>query len=98
MCFQQGAPEIVLSKCTFGLNNWKSIKKDENLEHSVNGVYSRFAKTGERVLACAMAVVRRAELTPKTLTKLYLGKMEGGMTFVGLFSLEDPLKPGESPI
>jgi magnesium-transporting ATPase (P-type) len=89
----KGAPEVVLGKCSWTLEAGKVLPKHDASEESVAKVIAEFSGQGERVLALAMAAVRRADLLPPVVSAISSGEIKG-LTLIGLVSLEDPLRPG----
>eukprot|EP01138_Halocafeteria_seosinensis_P006243 gb/GECG01006384.1/.p1 GENE.gb/GECG01006384.1/~~gb/GECG01006384.1/.p1 ORF type:complete len:1125 (+),score=117.90 gb/GECG01006384.1/:1-3375(+) len=88
----KGAPEIVLKKCTTYMKQRQEHPINETFREEFKVAYERFASQGQRVLGCAMSVVKRSDLPE--FEHVTESETLSGLTFVGLVSLMDPPREG----
>eukprot|EP01138_Halocafeteria_seosinensis_P012728 gb/GECG01013004.1/.p1 GENE.gb/GECG01013004.1/~~gb/GECG01013004.1/.p1 ORF type:complete len:1008 (+),score=108.61 gb/GECG01013004.1/:1-3024(+) len=90
----KGAPEIILEQCSTFLRYSTEHSIDECFMQEVSEAYERYAAQGERVIGCAMGIIKGNEVaSPSELTN---GGGLFGLTFLGLVSLMDPPRDGVS--
>ena len=88
----KGAPEIVMKKCKTYMKHRHEYPIDEEFREEFKEAYECFASQGQRVLGCAMSVIKRSDIPDSdTITD---SETIVGLTFVGLVSLMDPPREG----
>lgn len=85
--FTKGAPDIILSKCSFYLDQGEVKELTEQKRNEIMEINSSFAKQALRVLGYAY---REFSELPKDLTS---ENIENEMIFVGLTGMIDPARP-----
>lgn len=85
--YTTGAPDVVLLKCAYVLENGKQIKLDENKRKEILDKNKEFADKALRVLA---AGVRFYDAAPQDYDP---EKMENELCFLGLVGMIDPVRP-----
>ncbi len=82
--FMKGAPEIVLERCSYIIENGKEKKLTEKKKEEIIKANERFAEDALRILSMAY---RRL---PPELVRFDEKSVESGMVFVGLQGMIDP--------
>lgn len=82
--FMKGAPETVLERCSYIIENGKKKRLTKEIREEVLKINEKFAGDALRVLAMAYKSL------PKNLTKFDEENVENGMVFVGLEGMIDP--------
>ncbi|HUM59403.1 MAG TPA: calcium-translocating P-type ATPase, SERCA-type [Bacillota bacterium] len=85
--FTKGAPDVVLGRCTSVLTGEATTALDEEKRKRLLEVNAEFASQGLRVLALA------TRIWPGIPDRLLPETVEGEMTFVGFFAIQDPPRP-----
>lgn len=79
----KGAPEVVLTLCTYYLNNGKEEWLTDLQRHKIENIYTSFAENGLRTLALARKEISGdAELTEQ--------EAESNLTLLGIIGIVDP--------
>ena len=84
--FTKGAPDVVLSRCSYWEKNNEIVKLNEELREKISEVNQKFSKNALRVLALAY---RSFEKMPEEIT---VDEIEKEMIFVGLVGMIDPAR------
>jgi Ca2+-transporting ATPase len=82
MAYMKGAPELVLSLCSFILENGKAKKLGQEDRKRIAAVNDEMASKALRVLAVAERKIPNMDAEPE--------KLEKGFTFLGLVGMIDP--------
>ncbi|RVU54275.1 calcium-translocating P-type ATPase, PMCA-type [Anaerosphaera multitolerans] len=85
--FTKGAPDIILSKCGYYMEDGEIRELTEEKRNEIMGINSSFAKQALRVLAFAY---REFDRIPSDLSS---ENIENDMVFVGLTGMIDPARP-----
>ncbi|MCM1195133.1 MAG: cation-translocating P-type ATPase [Firmicutes bacterium] len=85
--YTKGAPDEILSRCKYVMQNGKSAKLTEKLRQTILTENKKMANKALRALACAYASYDRLpdDLSPCAI--------ERDLTFVGLCGMTDPVRP-----
>lgn len=84
--FTKGAPDVVLSRCSYWEKNNEIVELNEELREKISEVNQKFSKNALRVLALAY---RSFEKMPEEIT---VDEIEKEMIFVGLVGMIDPAR------
>lgn len=84
--FTKGAPDVVLSRCSYWEKNNEIVELNEELREKISEVNQKFSKNALRVLALAY---RSFEKMPEEIT---VDAIEKEMIFVGLVGMIDPAR------
>lgn len=84
--FTKGAPDVVLSRCSYWEKNNGIVELNEELREKISEVNQKFSKNALRVLALAY---RSFEKMPEEIT---VDEIEKEMIFVGLVGMIDPAR------
>lgn len=84
--FTKGAPDVVLSRCSYWKKNNEIVELNEELREKISEVNQKFSKNALRVLALAY---RSFEKMPEEIT---VDAIEKEMIFVGLVGMIDPAR------
>lgn len=84
--FTKGAPDVVLSRCSYWGKNNEIVELNEELREKISEVNQKFSKNALRVLALAY---RSFEKMPEEIT---VDAIEKEMIFVGLVGMIDPAR------
>ena len=84
--FTKGAPDVVLSRCSYWKKNNEIVELNEELREKISEVNQKFSKNALRVLALAY---RSFEKMPEEIT---VDEIEKEMIFVGLVGMIDPAR------
>lgn len=85
--YTKGAPDEILRVCTHTWADGKKVELTPELVQNITAKNREYADRALRVLACAY---REYNSLPKDLT---YGKIENGLTFIGLEAIIDPIRP-----
>ena len=85
--FTKGAPDIVIDRCEYYLEDGKPVPMTEEYRQKIFAANKAMADRALRVLACAE---RRWDASPESAAPQYL---EQKLCFVGLCGMIDPVRP-----
>ncbi len=85
--FTKGAPDIVIDRCEYYLEDGKPVPMTEEYRKKIFAANKAMADRALRVLACAE---RRWDSTPESAVPQYL---EQKLCFIGLCGMIDPVRP-----
>ena len=85
--FTKGAPDIVIDRCEYYLEDGKPVPMNEEYRQKILAANKAMADRALRVLACAE---RRWDAPPESAAPQYL---EQKLCFVGLCGMIDPVRP-----
>jgi Ca2+-transporting ATPase len=85
--YVKGAPEQLIGFSTKMIQDGTVVELTESRRHHIEMVGDSFARDGLRVIAAAFRE------SPNDLRVLDRAKVETGLTFVGLWGMEDPVRP-----
>lgn len=85
--YTKGAPDVIVQKCAYYLQDGKAVPMTEEYAKEIMSANKEMADRALRVLACAQRVW---ETQPQEYTASYL---EQSLCFVGLCGMIDPIRP-----